>query len=127
MAILQVLETILCRYFLPKYTLDEVEECLAWSYERELHPAPFKRICQNLKKKAMALRALLEALHVKATSEVFCSLSGTPHAIALLLGQIIERKSEWQVEAHCEDPGLWLIDPFNLPDGLWYFRHPEGG
>ena len=125
MVILQVLETILCQHFLPMYTWDEVEECLAWSYQRELDPAPIKRICRNFKRKAVVLRALLEALHVKATPKVFCSPSGTPHAIAPLLGQILERKSKWQAKAHCKDPGLWLMDPFNLPDGLWYFGHPK--
>ena len=92
-----------------------MEECLDWSYKRELDPAPVERSYRDFKKKVVVLRALLEALHVKATPEVFCSPSGTPHAIALLLGQILERKPKWQPEAHCEDPGLWLIDPVNLP------------
>ena len=127
MVILQVLKTVLRRHFLPKYTWDEVEDCLAWSYNRELDTKPIRRIFPKFKRKAVALRALLEALHVKPTPKTLCSPSGTPHAIALLLGPILERKPKWQAEAHFKDWSLWLIEPFNLPDGLWYFGHQEEG
>ena len=70
----------------------------------------------------------MQALHVRDSPKLFCAPSETPHAIALLLGQIVERDPKWRAEVHPQDPSLWLADHPPPPPlfGLWwvYIEHP---
>ena len=52
------------------------------------------------------MRALLEALFVRSEPEkLCCGIAGAPHAIAILLGEIIERNQDWRAEVSSQDPG----------------------
>ena len=127
--LLDILGIVITQHFLPQYTWDEVEECLGWCKDRELSPTPLKMIGKAWKERALALRRLLIALHVRATPEMFCGPLKEPHPIALLLGQILAANPKWQTEAYCCDPGMWLIDGFSRPLSLWWYenRHMQSG
>ena len=93
---------MLLEYFLPEYTWDEVEECLGWSNNKKLDPVPLKRIGREWMQRASAMRTLLKALFVRATPEKFCcGIIGEPHAIAILLGGILENSHRWRTEVRC--------------------------
>ena len=120
---LHILEIVLSEYFLPEYTWDEVEECLGWCYDVKVDPTPLRRIGREWIKRASGMRVLLEALHVRSTPERFCcGAVGVPHAIAILLGQIVEESQRWRTEVHCQDLGLWLMDFLDFPICIWWLR-----
>ena len=48
-------------------TWDEIEECLTWCVERELDSEPIRRLSRGFKRRAVALKRLLEVLHIRAT------------------------------------------------------------
>ena len=88
-----------------------------------LDPAPLRRIGREWVKRAAGMRTLLEALYVRSTPENFCcglEGEGEPHAIAILLGNIIGRNQAWQAEVRCQDPGVVLIDFLEFPVHIWW-------
>ena len=76
------------------------------------------------------MRTLLEALYVRSTPEKFCcglKGKGEPHAIAILLGDIVGRNQEWQAEVRCHDPGVVLIDSLESSTHIWWARRCTQG
>ena len=93
---LHVLETVLTQYLLPECTWDCVEECVGWCREVVVDPAPLRRIGREWMERARGMRTLLEALFVRSDPGKFCCGSeGVPHALAILLGEIVERDQLW--------------------------------
>ena len=89
---LHILGMVLIQCLFPGCTWDRVEECLGWCRTVMVDPAPLRRIGREWVKRAAGMRTLLEALFVRSTPEKFCCrLEGDPHAIAILLGDIIRR------------------------------------
>ena len=91
---LHIMEMVLLQCFFLGYTWDGVEECVGWCRTMMLDPAPLRRIGREWVKRAAGMRTLLEALYVRSTPENFCcglEGEGEPHAIAILLGDIIGR------------------------------------
>ena len=67
------------------------------------------------------MRTLLEALFVRSTPEKFCcSLEEDPHAIAILLGDIIRRNQDWRAEVSCQDLGVVLVNSLEFPVHIWW-------
>ena len=78
----------------------------------------------------MGMRTLLEVLFVRSNPERFCcGITGAPHAIAILLGEIIEGNQDWRAEVSGQDPGVVLVDPLDFPVHIWWVdwctRGPE--
>ena len=69
---------------------------MGWCREVVVDPAPLRRIGREWMKRAAGMRTLLEALYVRSDPKRFCCGGiGVPHAIAILLGEIIERDQDW--------------------------------
>ena len=118
---LHVLEMVLTQYLFPECTWDCVEECVGWCREVVVDPAPLRRIGQEWMKRAAGMRTLLEALYVRTDPKRFCCGStGVPHAIAILLGEIIERDQDWQAEVRSQDPGIVLVESLDFPVYIWW-------
>ena len=113
---LRILEIVLSQYLFPECTWDSVEECVGWCCEVIVDPAPLKRIGREWRERAVGMRTLLEALFVRSNPERFCcGITGAPHAIAILLGEIIEGNHNWRAEVGSQDPGVVLVDPLDFP------------
>ena len=111
MEILHLLGSVVTRCFFPKYTWDDIEECLIWCVERGLDPRPVKRMAKSFERRAKDLKKLLVALHVRSSPEMFCCWpDGAPHVVALHLGELLRSKEKWWAEVNCEDPALYLRD-----------------
>ena len=120
---LHIMEMVLLQCFFPRCTWDRVEECVGWCRTMMLDPAPLRRIGREWVKRAAGMRTLLEALYVRSTPEKFCcGLEGEPHAIAILLGDIIGRNQYWQAEVRCQDPRVVLIDFLEFPLHICWAR-----
>ena len=120
---LHILEMVLVQYLFPECTWDGVEECLRWCHTMMIDPVPLRRIGREWMKRAAGMKNLLEALFVRSTPEKFCcglEGEGEPHAIAILLGEIIGRNQDWQAEVRCQDPGDVLIDHLEFPIDIWW-------
>ena len=118
---LHVLEMVLTQYLLPECTWDSVEECVGWCQEVVVDPAPLRRIGQEWMERAKGMRALLEALFVRSDPEKFCcGIGGVSHALAILLGEIIERDQDWQAEVCSQDPGIVLVELLDFPVYIWW-------
>ena len=76
----------------------------------------------------MAMRTLLEALFVRSDPERFCcGIAGPPHAIAILLGEIIERDQDWRVEVSSQDLGAVLVNSQDFLVHIWWVnQYAEG-
>ena len=99
---LHILEMVLIQCLFPECTWDSVEECVGWCCIVMVDPAPLRRIGREWVKRAVGMRTLLEALFVRSTPEKFCCrIEGAPHAIAILLGEIIGRSQDWRAEVRC--------------------------
>ena len=108
---LHILEMVLTQYLFPECTWDSVEECVGWCREVTVDPTPLRRIEREWMKRAVGMRTLLEALFVRSNPRRFCCGStGVPHAIAILLGEIIERDQDWRTEVRGQDPGVVLVE-----------------
>ena len=84
-------------------------------------PAPLRRIGREWMKRAAGMRTLLEALFVRSNPEKFCcGIIGVPHAIAILLGEIIERDQDWRTEVRSQDPGVVLVESRDFPVHIWW-------
>ena len=67
------------------------------------------------------MRTLLEALYVRTDPKRFCCGStGVPHAIAILLEEIIEGDEDWQAEVRSQDPGIVLVESLDFPVYIWW-------
>ena len=122
MEILNLLGSIITHHFFPKHTWDDIEECLAWCIEKGLDPKPVRRMARSFERRAKNLKKLLVALHVRSSPEMFCCWPrGTPHELALHLGELLKSKEEWWAEANCEDPSFYLRDC----RGKFPVMHPE--
>ena len=91
---LHILEMVLIQCFFPECTWDRVEQCVGWCRTVMVDPAPLRRIGREWVKRAAGMRTLLEALFVRSTPEKLCcglEGEGEPHAIAILLDDIIGR------------------------------------
>ena len=118
---LYVLEMVLTQYLFPKCTWDSVEECVGWCREVVVDPAPLRRIGREWMRRAAVMRALLEALYVRSDPERFCCGStGAPHAIAILLGEIVERGQVWRAEVRAQDPGVVFMELLDFPVQIWW-------
>ena len=108
---LHILEMVLTQYLFPECTWDSVEECVGWCREVVVDPAPLRRIGREWMKRAVGMRTLLEALFVRSDPEKFCcGIVRVPHALAILLGEIIERDQDWRTEVSMQDPGVVLVE-----------------
>ena len=106
---LNLLGSIVTSHFLPRYTWDDIEECLIWCIEKQLDPRPVKRMARRFERRAKDLRKLLVALHVRSSPEMFCCWpDGAPHEIALRLNEILKTKEKWWAEVNCGDPAMYL-------------------
>ena len=84
-------------------------------------PAPLKRIGREWRERVVGMRTLLEALFIRSNPERFCcGITGAPHAIAILLGEIIERDQDWRAEVSSQDPGVVLVEPQDFPVHIWW-------
>ena len=84
-------------------------------------PTPLRRIGWERMKRAERMRALLEALFVRSDPGKFCCrIGGAPHALAILLGEIIERDQVWRVEVRAQDPGIVFMEPLDIPAHIWW-------
>ena len=118
---LHILEMVLTQYLFPECTWDSVEECVGWCRKVTVDPAPLRRIGREWMKRAVGMRTLLEALFVRSNPRRFCCGStGVPHAIAILLGEIIERDQDWRTEVRSEDPGVVLVESWDFPFHIWW-------
>ena len=125
-----IMETVLLQCFFPECPWDRVEECVGWCRERMLDPAPLRRIGREWVNCAERMKHLLEALYVRSAPEKFCcglEGKGEPHALAILLGEIIGNSQEWQAEVRCQDPGVVLIDRLEFPAAIWWVRSCKRG
>ena len=116
-----VWEKIVVQYLLPECTWDSVEECVGWCREVIVDPAPLKRIGREWMKRAKGMRTLLEALYVRTVDpRDFCrGTIGIPHPIAILLGEVVERDQEWQMEVLSQDPSI-VHKNFLMEFPLWW-------
>ena len=75
------------------------------------------------------MRTLLEALFVRSDPKTFCcGIVGVPHALAILLGEIVERDRDWRAEVSAQDPGVVLMDYLDFPVHIWWVnRCMRGG
>ena len=118
---LHILEIVLTQYLLPECTWDRVEECAGWCREVIVDPAPLRRIVREWMERAEGMRALLEALFVRSDPGKFCSgIGGEPHALAILLGEIVERNQAWRAEVRIQDPGVVSLEPLDIPAHIWW-------
>ena len=118
---LHSLEMVLTQYLFPECTWESVEECVGWCRVVMVDPAPLRRIGQERMKRAAGMRTLLEALFVRSNPKKFCcGIIGVPHAIAILLGEIIERDQYWRTEVRSQDPGVVLVESRNFPVHIWW-------
>ena len=118
---LHVLEIVLTQYLLPECTWDRVEECVGWCREVVVDPAPLRRIGREWMKRAKGMRALLEALFVRSDPGKFCcGIGGDPHALAILLGEIVEGNQAWRAEVRVQDPGVVSLEPLDIPAHIWW-------
>ena len=125
---LRILEVVLTQYLFPECTWDNVEECVGWCREVMVDPAPLGRIGREWRKRAAAMRTLLEALFVRSNPERFCcGITGAPHAIAILLGEIIDRDQDWRAEVRSQDPGAVLVDSQDFPVHIWWVNRCARG
>ena len=84
-------------------------------------PAPLRRIGREWMERAKGMRALLEALFVRSDPEKFCcGIGGVPHALAILLGEIIERGQVWRAEVRAQDPGIVFMELLDVPGHIWW-------
>ena len=89
---LRILEVVLTQYLFPECTWDNVEECVGLCREVMVDPVPLRRIAREWRERVVGMGTLLEALFLRSNPERFCcGITGPPHAIAILLGEIIER------------------------------------
>ena len=125
---LHILEVVLTQYLFPKCTWDNVEECVGWCHEVMVDPALLGRIGREWKKRSAAVRTLLEALFVRSDPERFCcGITRASHAIAILLGEIIERDLDWRAEVSSQNPGAILVDSQDFSVHIWWVnRYVEG-
>ena len=125
---LHILEMVLTHYLFPECTWDSVEECVGWCRTVMVDPAPLRRIGREWMRRAVGMRTLLEALFVRSEPEQFCcGIAGAPHAIAILLGEIIERNQDWRAEVRAQDPGAVLVDSQDFLVHIWWVnRYAEG-
>ena len=125
---LHVLETVLTQYLLPECTWDCVEECVGWCREVVVDPAPLRRIGREWMERARGMRTLLEALFVRSDPGKFCCGSeGVPHALAILLGEIVERDQLWRAEVRAQDPGIVFMGLLDVPVHIWWVSECTGG
>ena len=127
---LHIMEMVLLQYFLPGCTWDRVEECVGWCCKRMLDPVPLRRIGREWVNCTKKMKHLLEALYVRSAPEKFCcglKGKGEPHALAILLGEIIGRNQDWQAEVRCQDPGVVLIDHLEFPTEIWWVHRCKRG
>ena len=118
---LHVLEMVLTRYLFPECTWDSVEECVGWCREVVVDPAPLRRIGWEWMKRAEGMRALLEALFVRSDPGKFCcGIGGVPHALAILLGEIVERDQVWRAEVRAQDPGIVFMELLDILAHIWW-------
>ena len=118
---LHVLEMVLTQYLFPECTWDSVEECVGWCHEVVVDPAPLRRIGREWMKRARGMRTLLEALFVRSDLKKFCcGIVGVPHALAILLGEIVGRDRDWRAEVSLQDPGAVLMDSLDFPVHIWW-------
>ena len=74
------------------------------------------------------MRALLEALFVRSDPKKFCcGIVGTPHVLAILLGEIVGRDRDWRAEVCTRDPGAVLMDSMDFPVHIWWVNRFERG
>ena len=74
------------------------------------------------------MRALLEALFVRSGPGKFCcGGGGAPHALAILLGEIVERDQVWRAEVRVQDPGAVLVDSQDFSAYIWWVNRCAGG
>ena len=79
-------------------------------------PAPLRRIGREWREQAVGMRTLLEALFVRSNPErFFCGITGAPHAIAILLGEIIKGDQDWRAEVSSQNPGVVIVEPQDFP------------
>ena len=94
---------------------------MGWCREVVVDPAPLRRIGREWMKRAAGMRTLLEALYVRSDPKRFCCGSmGLPQAIAILLGEIIERDQDWQTEVRSQDPGIVFVESLDFPVHIWW-------
>ena len=125
---LHVLEMVLTQYLQPECTWDCVEECVGWCREVVVDPAPLRRIGREWMERAKGMRALLEALYVRSDLEKFCcGIGGSPHALAILLGEVVKRDQVWRAEVRVQDPGAVLVDSQDFPVYIWWVNRCAGG
>ena len=118
---LHILEMVLTQYLFPESTWDSVEECVGWCRAVMVDPAPLRKIGREWMRRAVGMRTLLEALFVRSNPERFCcGIIGVPHAIAVLLGEIIERDQDWRTEVCSQDPGAVLVESRDFPVHIWW-------
>ena len=118
---LHVLEMVLTQYLFPECTWDCVEECVGWCREVVVDPAPLRRIGREWMEWVRGMRALLEALFVRSDPEKFCcGIGGIPHALAILLGEIIKRDQVWRAEVCAQDPGIVFMELLDVPAHIWW-------
>ena len=115
------MEMVLTQYLFPECTWDSVEECVGWCREVVVDPAPLRRIGREWMKRAEGMRALLEALFVRSDPEKFCcGIGGAPHALAILLGEIIGKDQVWRAEVCAQDPGIVFRELLDFPAHVWW-------
>ena len=125
---LHILELVLTQYLFPECTWDNVEECVGWCREVIVDPAPLGRIGREWKRRSAAMRTLLEALFVRSGPEKFCcGITGAPHAIPILLGEILEQNQDWQAEVRSQDPGAVLVGSQDFSVHIWWVNRCAGG
>ena len=72
-------------------------------------------------KRAEGMRALLEALFVWSDPGKFCcGIGGVPHALAILLGEIVERGQVWRAEVRAQDPGIVFMELLDILAHIWW-------
>ena len=125
---LHILEMVLAQYLLPECTWDCVEECVGWCREVVVDPAPLRRIGREWMKRARGMRTFLEALFVRSDPERFCcGIGGSPHALAILLGEVVERDQVWRAEVHAQDPGIVFMELLDVPAHIWWVNQCTRG
>ena len=116
-------EKIVTQCLLPECTWDDVEQCAGWCREVVVDPAPLRRMGRDWKERSIGMRVLLEALYVRMNPREFCrGAMGTPHPVAILLGEVVGKSPVWRAEMRSQS--LWAVhkDSLDFPIHIWWVR-----